>query len=640
MANGNELHLIDGQLSWRGGIQSDVPRSKTVLSDAVSARTGEKPPLIDGVPGNCLAWGINISVRGGGIGQRFTIQPVVQGANWSGVYQGGMMYQPDATDPILILAIGGVLYRVRVDTDYSVTDLTAAYGFGIPANNQQAFFCQAEMFGVIQAGDLVSRPLFYDFGVMGLRNESLRQSNGFVGPADPTNEIPPAGPMAFHSQRLWYAFGRNYAAGDIVRNTASGTGTQAWQYRDSVIRVTENSVAYGGDAFMVPTQAGNIRGMAYSANLNTTLGESDLFLFTRRSVYACSAPVTREDWAAATLDLMPLQKVAIAKGGAYGDRCLVPVNSDVFFSGPPNGDIRSIRAVVRGTETWGNVPLSNAIERLLQFNDRSLLYATSGIQFDNRLFMTMVPKLTPAGVGFQAITTLDFDTISDFSGQMEQEKSPAWEGIHDFSGGPTILQLFEGDFGGRERAFAVVWSDLRTQIEIWELRPDLRFDNGENRVVRVIEFPAYTFNSPWLLKELDSGELWIDKMLGTVNFEVYYRPDSYACWQRWHAFQRCASKDCREDVDSPCFDSGYPQTPWCETDAIPISLPRPPVNGCVPNNMRPPTWGYQFQVRLVIQGWCRIRGLILHAHPRGDKPYPGMVCANEEFTIQPIGTFQ
>jgi hypothetical protein len=639
MANGAG-RLTDGQLGWRQGVFSDLPRTKVVRYDTEAARTGATPPLTDGVPQNGLSWAINCSMRGGGIGQRFTMHPVVQGANWSGLYQGGMMYQPDATDPILILAIGGNLYRVRVDTDNSVTDLTAAYGPGIPPAQEFCYFRQAEMFGVIQIGDLITKPLFYDFGVQGLRSESLRVSNGFLGIANPLNEIPPAGPMAFHSQRLWYAFGRKYAAGDIVANTASGTAGLVWQFRDSVIKVTENSVAYGGDAFVVPTMAGNIRGFGTAANLNSTLGEADLNIFTRRSVYAMSAPITREDWTAATLNIMPLQKVALAKGGAYGDRCIVPVNTDLFYSGPPNGDIRSIRTAVRDTDTWGSVPLSNAIDRLLAFNDRSMLYASSGIQFDNRLYMTMMPKATPAGVGFQTIATLDFDTISEFSGREEQEKTPAWEGVQDFSGGPSILQLFEGDFGGRERAFAVVWSDLRSQIEIWELRPDLRFDNGENRVIRVIEFPAYSFGTPWLLKELDSGELWIDKLLGTVNFEVYYRPDSYACWQRWHAFQRCAAKDCREDIDNPCFDDGYPAEPFCEQDAIPISLPRPGTVGCAPLNGRPPTWGFQFQVKLVIQGWCRVRGLLLHAWPRGDRPYAGMVCSKEPFTIGKIGDLQ
>jgi hypothetical protein len=125
-ANGERL--TDGQLGWRQGVFSDSPRTKVVRYDTEAARTGATPPLIDGVPQGGVSWAINCSMRGGGIGQRLTMQPLVQGQNWSGLYQGGMVYQPDATDPILILAIGGQIYRVRVDTDNSVTNLTAAYG--------------------------------------------------------------------------------------------------------------------------------------------------------------------------------------------------------------------------------------------------------------------------------------------------------------------------------------------------------------------------------------------------------------------------------------------------------------------------------------------------------------------------------
>ena len=622
-SEGSTTRLVDGQLDFSGGVDSSVPRTKQVRFDTQTARTGETPPLPNGVPSNALSWAMNCSMRGGGIGQRFTMQPLVQGASWSGLYQGGLMYQSDATDPILLMAVGGRIYRVRVDTDNSVFDLSAAFGETLPPTLGFYHFAQAEMWAVIQAGDLTTNPLFYDFGQPG-RAELMRRSLGFVGVGDPTNEIPPAGPMCFQAQRLWYAFGRNYAAGDIVRNRTSGSA--AYEYRDSVIHVTENAVATGGDAFIVPTNAGHIRGMAYGANLNTALGESDLFNFTRRAAYACSAPLTREDWTAATLDMMPIQKVALLKGGAYGDRCLVPVNADIFFSGPPNGDIRSIRTAVRGTETWGSVPLSNNVERALVMNDRSLLYATSGIQWDNRLLMTTLPKLTPAGPGFQGILTLDFDTISSFTGEGKTEKTPAWEGIQDFSGGPIILQLFEGDFGGRERAFAVVWSELNSRIEVWELRPDLRFDNGDSRVTRVIEFPAYAFGDPFGLKQLDAGELWIDKILGTVDFEVKYRPDSYACWQRWTAFQKCAAKDCREDIDAPCPDVGYPIALYCEQDAVPINFGKPPPGACVTGVQRPTTWGFQFQIRLVIRGWCRVRGLMLYAWWREKKPYQGLAC--------------
>lgn len=605
------LHLTDGQFSWTAGVNSDAPKTKRI-----------EGVIDDGVLQNQLAWLINGTNRGGGIMQRPAFEPVVTGAPWSGRYQGGMLYQPDYTNPILILGIGGRFYRVRVDTDNSVTDLSSVYGLTNHPDLTRFTFAQANMFGIIQAGDynlaVPTLPLFYDFGTEGIRPETFRRSNGFVGIGDPTNEIPPAGPMDFYGQRLWYAFGRGYAAGDISGNQASGTA--AYEYQDSVLRVTENPVAYSGDAFIVPTSAGNIRALAHGSNIDTTLGEGQLYIFTRRAVYACEAPLTRDDWSSADLDEMPIQKVALNKGGSYGDKCVVAVNGDLFFQSPPNGDIRSVQTAQRTFGQWGNVPLSINENRVLQFNDRSLLSYSSGIEFDNRLLQTSLPvEIEGVGVGFQTIIPLNFDTISTF----EERKPPAWEGVWDFSGGPYILDLFEGDFGGRSRAFAVVYSLERSAIEVWEIRPDLRFENGDNRITRVIEFPAMAFGDPLALKELETGELWFDKILGTVDVEVFYRPDSYACWQKWHAVQLCAAKDCSEDSESPC---DYPQEPWCEQSAVPVTLPKPSYPLCSPQNARPLTLGYQFQVKLNIKGWCRVRAIVIKAIPKEKLSFEGLNC--------------
>ncbi|MBU2249078.1 MAG: hypothetical protein KKD77_20190, partial [Gammaproteobacteria bacterium] len=560
-------------------------------------------------------------VRGGGIGQRPVLQPLAQDVPWSGLYQGGMLYQPDYADPHLLLLIGGRLYRVRVDTDNRIDDLSATYGHTMPATEQEAFFSQAEMFAVIQAGDYSTLPLFYDFGD-GIRAESLRRSLGVTNPgvSDVNNEIPAAGPMADYAQRLWYAYSRGYAAGDISGSTFSGT--PGFAYRDSVLKLTENPIAYGGDGFAVPTVAGRIRALAHASNLDTALGESQLFVFTRRSIYACVAPVTRDDWTASDNDQQPLQKVVLNRGGSYSGRAVVPVNGDLFFPSPPNGDVRSVQTSLRYFGQWGNVPLSTNISRATAFNDRSMLSLSSGIQFENRMLLTALPTACTAGTGFQAILPLNFDTISTF----EERKPPAWEGVYDFSGGPYILQMFEGDFGGRERAFAVVWSVAREQIEVWEIRGDLRFENGENRVTRVIEFPAYSFGNPFGLKELDTAEIWLDKILGGTDIEVYYRPDGYSCWVKWWAFQKSAAKDCRDDTVSPCADDGYPVETWCEQDAIPVMIPKPVFPPCIPGNNRPANWGYQFQVRLVIKGWARVRGFLVHALWREKKPYEGLAC--------------
>jgi hypothetical protein len=79
------------------------------------------------------------------------------------------MYQPDAANPYLMLAIGGKMIQVRVDTDNSVVDVTD--GFTDPANVPQVHFCQAENFLIKQAGDGVTLPLFWD-------GATLRRSNG------------------------------------------------------------------------------------------------------------------------------------------------------------------------------------------------------------------------------------------------------------------------------------------------------------------------------------------------------------------------------------------------------------------------------------------------------------------------------
>jgi hypothetical protein len=103
--------------------------------------------------------------------------------------------------------------------------------------------------------------------------------------------------MVYYQGRIWYAQGRIYTAGDIV---GGPSGTLANQFKDSILKVTENPLALGGDGFAVPSTAGDIRALSYSANLDTSLGQGPLYIFTRRQVYQLSVPVTRADWIAAT----------------------------------------------------------------------------------------------------------------------------------------------------------------------------------------------------------------------------------------------------------------------------------------------------------------------------------------------------
>lgn len=602
MANGtvSTVRMVDGQLDWSGGIDSG--RIPTIVSQGFET----------GLKRNQLAWITNATVRGGGVIQRTGWKPILQNATWLGVFQGAYLYEPPFANPYIICSIGGIIYKVNVGTDNSVENLTAAFpGTDMPATQLQTYFVQGEEFLIIQAGDLTTLPLFWD-------GTTLRRSVGFLGIGNPGNELPAAASMDYYMGRIWYAIGREYCAGDIVGNQSSGTNVPPTNYnfRDSILKNTENPVSLSGDAFIVPTNAGNIRALKHSANLNTSLGQGQLYIFTRKQIYATDVPPTRTEW----VNLKePLQRVAQIDFGAVSDRAVVPVNGDLFYQSMDG--VRSLTLAIRYFNQWGNVPISRPEDRVIQFNDRSIMRFSSGMNFDNRLWQTALPFQTAKGVAFKAVMALDFDLI----GSMSDQLPPSWEGIYE---GLDFLQLLEGDFGGLPRGFSFVVSKLTGNIDLWEMTTQDRWDSQENndgdRVSWYLETPAYTWGDPFQLKRLDGLELWFDKMLGTVNFLVEYRPDSSPCYIPWHAWKQCVAKDCREDIEAvSCPD--YPIQPYCEGFKATVNLPNPPVI-CDLNNARPSNEGYQFQIRITIKGWCRLRGLRIYAQPRAQAPYQNMVC--------------
>jgi len=605
MPNG-DVRLVDGSLSFESGVDSG--RIPTIAG----------PEFPNGLKRNQLAWLTNGTVRGGGINQRLGWKPSVQDQDWSGLYQGGWLYEPGAEFPYLILDIGGRTYRVNVGTDNSVVDVTAGSGPN-PATEDQHWMRQGEEFLLIQDG--VSEPLVWDGATL--------QRISAVGKS--VQKLPTGRAMDYFMGRFWVAgpsgsaygaasAGRAYLAGDIVGTPgATSSGTAPYLYRDSILNITENAYLIGGGLFIVPTSAGNIRALDHTANLDTALGEGILLPMTRKSIYSTNVVPDRAAWQ--TLK-DPLQRVSQINFGTTSDRSIVSINGDLYMQSAPNGDIRSHLMALRYFQQPGNVPISRNENRVLRFNDRSLLRFGSGMEFDNRLWQTVLPFQTDVGVAHQGIMPLDFDVISSF----EEKLPPAWEGMYE---GLDFMQLFSGDFGGRQRAFAVIRSRLSGQIEVWEMTTTDRFDSqvglDGNRVTWYLETAAYTFGNPFALKELESLELWVDKLLGTVEFEVYYRPDSWPCWIKWRAWKECTTKSCAEDEEAI---SCYPVEFDCESFRATMVLPKPPAE-CIntgEQTSRPSNIGYQFQVRIIIKGWCRIRGILLYALPREKRPFEGMVC--------------
>jgi hypothetical protein len=614
------IYIRDGSFSWAGGVDSSL------------STTVQTPLNPDGLPRNELAWLNNATVRGGGITQRAGWQPLVNLPQ--GYWQGQFTYEPDFGFPYVVCVISGVVYRVDLQPPYQVTDLTGGDPNLLmpsdPAVAEMAFFCQAESYLVIQAGDYFSPgpvnppmtdsagrtlPLFWDGTI-------LRRSVGIIGPVNipgtghlPFNEIPAATVMDYYENRLWYGQGRKYSAGDIVGDRASGG--PAVEYRDAVLKVTENPLAIGGDGFTVPTQAGNIRAIVHASQLNASLGQGSLYVGTRKAIYNPQVPITRADWIGADASNMPSQPIVQLVNGPSGHRSIIPINGDLYYqSFDP-----AIRSLIRAVQYFaqpGNTAISQNVNRVFKYTDRSLMRFSSSIYFDSRFLTLTLPKIASDGVNIihQAILALDFDVVTNLSGQ----NAAVWEGAYD---GLQFIELIGVDYNGLPRALAAIVSALDNTLQLWELTQDSNTENGDNRVTWSAEFPAYTWAPGGYeteLKQLAGGELWVDRVSGTVQLDVYYRPDGDPCWRKWFNTKFCAARN----QDLGLASDAYPCEPLNEGSMYPVVFPEPCGSDCDAMRVRPTTIAYQFQVKIVLKGFCRIRGLILYAQPRIKPQYQGL----------------
>lgn len=609
MANGEVL--VDGSMAWGQGVNSVI----------VPTIAGPSNP--DGLPRDQNFWLVNCSDRDGGLSPRAGWQPMGLVTDGSALWQGGITYVPRvAGDPYLLCLVGGHVLKVTYSTPPTVTDLSVIWGVTLPANQVHAYFVQAEEFVVIQAGDLTTNPLFWD-------DVQLWQSAGGTAPYPALNELPPGGPMCYYQGRIWIAQWngnhRTVNAGDIVGDQFSGDLNfhgQPTNFRNSVLRVTENPVAIGGDGFTVPAGPGDIRGLQYSANLDATLGQGTLFAFTRDQVYSLTVPISRKDWIAADANNQPHIQVVQLTNGSVNDRSIVQVNGDLFYQ-TITGNLASLSTALKYFQQWGNTPVSANEYHITSRQDRGLLQFVSGIEFNNRLLMGALPKQFRQGVACQAIIPMDFTPISSFG----KGKPPAWQGHYE---GLNFLQLFNANFGGLEKAFGIVIDDVDGSVKLWELTLQDQFENGDNRISWLIKGPSFDFRNSFALKKLVSLELTLDRLWGKVDFDVYFVPDQYPCPIKWASFSECAARNCQEDALLNAIELAnciYPQSipDYREQYRATKVLPLPPDVGCNVATNRPFNVGFQFQIIIKVTGFCRIRGYLLKALPVEKDLYTGLI---------------
>lgn len=573
-----------------GNLSERAPKR---ISDGIAnvergVNSGLAPDLL---PRNQLAFAVNMTVRGGFAGTRpgrrkdsldFDDDEDLQSAFEDGLFQEAEYFSPLMTrEGQIIASISGRFFLIRPGS-YGSWSATVQEITPTVANSpvlEQAWMVQAEDFMVIQDGE--SFPIIYD-------GTTARRAN--------SDEVPIGTRMAYGMGRLWVARGREFEAGDIV-NGPSGTAT--YQFRDAVLKFTENDYIAEGGAFGVPLQSGEITGMRFSANLDTSLGQGELIVFTERAVFAVHVPTDRTEWK--NLEI-PLQRVAAMPFGATSHGGIVNVNGDLFYRSPDG--LRSLIFARRefSAGAYGNLPMSREMRRVLDDNDKKLLKFANGCVFDNRLFMAISPARNVGhGVYHRGIVALDFDLVSS----MDQKSPPAYDGLWT---GLRVLKILKGEFDGMERCFMFCLS-AAGKIELWEQTVDEYCDRpsmaDRTRIVGSWETPLLDFTSRFQRKRLETADVWIDGMKETVDFNVKYRPDEYPLWFDWHSWNECADTgNCDVGCSPPLMKQPQYRTR--------MRLPRPAVV-CEQGTEKTANVGYKFQARVEFTGCMRLKAMRVHA---------------------------
>jgi len=665
--------LVDGFSSLLGGVDS-----------------GRVPSLLQN---NQLSFAVNCDLRGGFVKPRpgnkkvqlnFNSNTVVQTRFQTGMWQVGGYYKPDIGPEVLLCSIGGRQFRINVLQGNSVEEITISNrttttanfappiignnvvisvvstvglspGAGIlvngknyqvvnvlsatsvsiknidddgstnpvlagsdviyydpnPSNIDQAWETQAEKWWVLRDGPSI--PIIYDGATARRAYSNQPPNNG--------KEIGPGRMLTYGMGRIWGAQNdlRSFRAGDLVNGTS---GTPANNFRDSVLKETENTFLNGGKDFVTPVNSGGISAMRFVATLDSSLGQGPLQVLTPTTTFSVNTPLDRTVWAALE---NPIQTISLINYGGLSHYGSILVNGDMIYRAIDG--IRSLVLARREFTGWGNTPMSREMNRVIVKDNTDLLKYTNAVVFNNRLLMTASPQRTSHGVISKGWIILDFDLISS----MGQKVPPVYDGLGI---GLNILQIVKGSFAGVERCFAFTLN-FNEEIELYEMTTSDKFDHQVDQtdipISWFFETPAYGFGSASfpqrrILKRLNNLTLEIDNLVGTVNFKAYFRPDNYPCWILWKEWSDCATyKDCSLDPITGC-QTVHNFKPQFRPR---VDLGQPP-DECDEITNRPLREGYQFQVRLEVQGYCEIRDLRLTAEERVERYYgTGVVGCDE-----------
>jgi hypothetical protein len=255
------------------------------------------------------------------------------------------------------------------------------------------------------------------------------------------------------------------------------------------------------------------------------------------------------------------------------------------------------------------------VDDILNLDDPGLLRYGSAIVHDNRWLMTTHPIVHAQGVYWRGLVPLNFDPVSSLRGKLPSVyDSGIWTGMN-------VLQLVLGQFNDVERGFAFVLNTTTgaTRIELWEIMDTGNFDNdGVNDIPIVwrIKSASLKFGQTdpknRQLLQLEDGEIFVEDVVGTVNFQASYWPDQYPCPVPWFSWSECQTSDSptlSQVGFRPRMGLGTPSGTYCDV-----------------SNNRPLREAYTYQLDLTVTGHCIFLGARFKSNTRPQPEFAPARC--------------
>lgn len=341
------------------------------------------------------------------------------------------------------------------------------------------------------------------------------------------NELPVGRMGAYVQGRNWISSpdGKYFIASDLVGDSS---GSQALNFRDSVLKWSINTTR-----FSIPGGAGQINCIIALAALDASLGQGPLQVLCDNDIFTCSAPADATLWA--NLKTPILSETIIGFGGT-GQNAAVVSNSDLIFK---SGDatIHSLKLSRDDFNQWGNLPISQEVNRIIQQENINQLSKLTFAIADNRCLESCSPIDGSGGIYSQGLIACDYDVTSSLQGKLPSVYDGVWIDLN-------VLQMVSGKFNKVDRTFVFHLNTDSNQVELWEVLKDGTADDDGSGTPAAI---TWSFESPMIfndlknkgefdLVQLKEGEIYFSQLVGTANVTAWYRPDFDECWHPWLTF--------------------------------------------------------------------------------------------------------